>query len=278
MSELDTKCRKRAMTTCVRVGHKMQKKRDDKRVSELDTKQGGRQMAKESSFNLVQILNQRSRAQVKREEEAETEKTDIMEPAKGQTVMMIDVEDLVPSNENFYQLDDSLAVEKLQEKLDGLKKKQERMKAVNAYYRKHKTLEGCPELSQEETEELKKKMLAQWHYQDKPYQSWELSNNNQNIHAAMERLETLKRVKEKDTSQYQTNYFKVVENTRLMRLQLFFDEKPETEIREALRQSGFRWSPKNHCWQRQLTENAKYSLRCLIKCLERMAGEQAIKV
>lgn len=65
-------------------------------------------MVKESSFNLVQILNQRSRAQVKGEEEAKTEKTDIMEPAKGQTVMMIDVEALVPSNENFYQVDDGL--------------------------------------------------------------------------------------------------------------------------------------------------------------------------
>ena len=27
-----------------------------------------------------------------------------------------------------------------------------------------------------------------------------------------------------------------------------------------LKKNGFRWSPKNNCWQRQLTENARYSL------------------
>lgn len=45
--------------------------------------------------------------------------------------------------------DDKLAVEKLEAKLEGLKADQEHMKAVNAYYRKHKTLEGCPGLTNE---------------------------------------------------------------------------------------------------------------------------------
>lgn len=153
--------------------------------------------------------------------------------------------------------DDIQAVEKLQKKLDSLQKKQEHMKAVNAYYRKHGTLDGCPGLSQDEG----------------TYQPWELRNNNQNIHAARERLERLKKVKEKETAQYDTAYFRVVKNTQLMRLQLFFDGKPETEIRELLRQNGFRWSPKNGCWQRQLTDNAEYSLRRLIKQLDGMSEQ-----
>ena len=45
-----------------------------------------------------------------------------------------------------------------------------------------------------------------------------------------------------------------------MRLQLFFDNKPEAEIRDILKKHGFKWSPKNSCWQRQLTNNAKYAL------------------
>ena len=32
------------------------------------------------------------------------------------------------------------------------------MKAVNAYFRKHKTLDGCPELTPEQTEKLKADM------------------------------------------------------------------------------------------------------------------------
>ena len=40
--------------------------------------------------------------------------------------------------------DDDLAVEKLTKKLEGLESQQATMKAVNAYFRKHKTLDGCP--------------------------------------------------------------------------------------------------------------------------------------
>ena len=42
--------------------------------------------------------------------------------------------------------DDPEAVQKLKAKLEALERDQESMKAVNAYYRKHKTLEGCPGL------------------------------------------------------------------------------------------------------------------------------------
>ena len=40
-----------------------------------------------------------------------------------------------------------LAVEKLTKKLEGLESQQATMKAVNAYFRKHKTLDGCPAFS-----------------------------------------------------------------------------------------------------------------------------------
>ena len=165
------------------------------------------------------------------------------------------------------------AVQKIQEKLNLLERKQEQMKAVNRYYRKHKRLDGCPDLSLEEIELLKEKMRSNYHYQDKPYLSFELSNNNQNIHATKARLERLEETKAEEMTDYNTNYFKVVENTEMMRLQLFFDGKPEEEIREAVKHHGFKWSPKNGCWQRQLTDNARYSLKCLIKQLEELVNK-----
>lgn len=168
--------------------------------------------------------------------------------------------------------DDKDAVEKLQEKLDSLQKKQQQMKEANAYYRKYKTLNGCPALSPEDIERLTLDMKANWHYQDKPYLSYKLSNNNQNIHATKARLESLRAAKERETTDYDTEHFKVVENTEMMRLQLFFDGKPDAEIRDAVKHNGFKWSPKNNCWQRQLTNNAKYSLKCLIKQLDQLAG------
>ncbi len=54
--------------------------------------------------------------------------------------------------------DDPEAVQKLKAKLAGLEQDQEKMKAVNAYYRKHKTLDGCPQLVSDEIEKLKVSM------------------------------------------------------------------------------------------------------------------------
>ena len=176
------------------------------------------------------------------------------------------------SNDDIIRSSDTNAVTLLQEKLDTLKQEQEKMKKVNAYYRKHKTLDGCPVLTDEEIEKLKVEMKSSWHFQDKPYLSWQLSNNNQNIHSVEERLQRLKDEKKRESSEYDSDYFKVVENTEIMRLQLFFDGKPEAEVRELVKHNGFKWSPKNGCWQRQLTNNARYSVKCLIKELSKLAG------
>ena len=67
--------------------------------------------------------------------------------------------------------DDPQAVQKLEAKLEKLQASQDTMKAVNAYYRKHKTLDGCPNLSAESIEKMKAEMSSQWHIEDKPYPS-----------------------------------------------------------------------------------------------------------
>lgn len=49
----------------------------------------------------------------------------------------------------------------LQEKLDKLVKNQNMMKAVNAYYRKHKTLKGCQEFSEETAIKLEESLTIE---------------------------------------------------------------------------------------------------------------------
>ena len=51
--------------------------------------------------------------------------------------------------------DDPAAVEKLQKKLDSLERSQLIMKEVNAYYRKHGTLDGCALLAPAQIERPK---------------------------------------------------------------------------------------------------------------------------
>lgn len=77
------------------------------------TQKKGKEMAKDSGFNLVEILNQRSRMQEKVTGDemggaGEPAKAERKELPQRQQVMMIDIDDLIPSNENFYQVDDSL--------------------------------------------------------------------------------------------------------------------------------------------------------------------------
>lgn len=48
------------------------------------------------------------------------------------------------------------------------------------------------------------------------------------------------------------------------RLQILFDKIPEDCKRKELKSSGFRWSPKNKAWQRQLTHNALSAAKRLL--------------
>ena len=50
-------------------------------------------------------------------------------------------------------------------------------------------------------------------------------------------------------------------NAEENRLQILFDEIPDADTRDALKSNGFRWSPRNKAWQRQLTQNAEYAAR-----------------
>lgn len=165
---------------------------------------------------------------------------------------------------------DENAVELLRDKINKLEAEQKKMNAVNAYYRKNKTLEGCPELTSKQIEILKAAMEDSFHYEDKPFMGWQLSNNNATIKNTKKRLEELLKLKEEGTCEKENQFFKVVENTELMRLQLIFEDKPDEEIRDILKRNGFKWSPKNVCWQRQLTGNAKYSLKQVIEELEKL--------
>lgn len=150
--------------------------------------------------------------------------------------------------------DDTLAVAKLTAKLAGLKAKQEKMKAVNAYYRKHETLDGCPALTPEQAAAMKEFVARGWPMKRAPYPSYALTNNNANIHRIRARLEELQNRSEFAGWTFPGGEAKINEGEN--RLQLLFDEKPSEEQRHALKGEGFKWAPSQGAWQRQLNQNA----------------------
>lgn len=167
--------------------------------------------------------------------------------------------------------DDPQAIPKLQKKLAGLEKAQETMKAVNAYYRKHGTLDGCPHLSPENLENLKADMASGWHYEKKPFQSWELSNNNAEIRRVRQRIENLTRANEVAYVGWEFDGGHVEANRDQGRLQVFFDGKPEADARQQLKEHGFRWAPSVGAWQRLLNDNAYYASD-RIACIQPLSG------
>ena len=169
--------------------------------------------------------------------------------------------------------DDPQAIPKLQKKLDGLVKAQETMKAVNAYYRKHGTLDGCPHLSPDNIENLKADMASSWHYEKKPFQSWELSNNNAEIHRVRQRIESLTRAKETVYVGWVFDGGHVEANREQSRLQVFFEDKPDADARQQLKEHGFRWAPSVGAWQRLLNGNAYYAAD-RIPSIQPLTGEK----
>lgn len=66
--------------------------------------------------------------------------------------------------------------------------------------------------------------------------------------------------------------FELEKNTSINRLQLKFSGIPSGDVRAKLKSFGFRWSPKESAWQRQLTGNAEYSFKRLVEELRKENG------
>ena len=140
------------------------------------------------------------------------------------------------------------------------------MKAVNAYYRKHKTLEGCPELTDDQRRQLEADMSRSWRSAPVPFESWALSNNNAEIHRIRDRIATLQaeaqRAAEMAGADPTTgNGYTLVENAEIGRIQFIFDDKPDEETRSLLKSWGFKWAPSQGAWQRMLNSNGRYAAK-----------------
>ena len=168
--------------------------------------------------------------------------------------------------------DDPAAVQKLKAKLERLQDEQETMKAVNAFYRKNGTLDGCPHISLEAIEKLKAEMARSWRSKPKPYESFMLTNNGAEIRRVQARIEELTRQASTEYAGWEFNGGHAAIDREANRLQLFFNGKPDADTRSALKHEGFRWMPSVGAWQRQLNERAFYAADHL-ECIRPLSGE-----
>lgn len=104
------------------------------------------------------------------------------------------------------------------------------------------------------------------------FESYQLSNNNAEIHRLQARVRQVERKCERidaadEPVAREVGDVKVVEDHADDRLRLIFPGKPEPKVISALKSHGFRWSPSNGAWQRQLTQNARYAAEGILKDL-----------
>lgn len=171
-------------------------------------------------------------------------------------------------------LADPHAREMLTERLNSQRQMLEDAKTANAYYRKHKTLEGCPGLSEKNRAWLTRPGVfasgdgSPISLYGSPFPAYELASIRGKIERTEQRLAELDR-REQQAAEPQTGTAfdggQIVRNIDLNRLQILFDAIPDADTRAALKQNGFRWSPKNQAWQRQLTDNAERAARQVLR-------------
>ena len=164
-------------------------------------------------------------------------------------------------------LADPHAREILADQLQKLQAQLDRNKALNAYYRKHKSFDGFPGLTADSAAKLAADFAdtcQRCPWVKHPVPDYELTRLRGKIKRVQARLDELdKRAQQAEQPADNTAFpgGEIVRNLEADRLQIIFDEKPDEEMRAKLKSNGFRWSPRYSAWQRQLTQNAESAAR-----------------
>lgn len=158
---------------------------------------------------------------------------------------------------------DPEAVTKLQAELADAKQWHEQAKAANVILRKH----GADARPHLEAAGLRGDIIERAMWLDHNGKPWGMSTTNSNakIKRIEARIAQLERMKARGMSEREVNGVRVVENSEIARLQLIFPGRPDSETIAELKSRGFRWSPREGAWQRQLTNSARWAAEAILK-------------
>lgn len=187
----------------------------------------------------------------------------------NETQKLLDKIKSISNGSELIKSSDEDCIERLEYKLETLKALQEKMKAVNAALRKKDIEEGNLDLMElGYTEDDIKKIRTPDFAGRIGCPAYMLQNNNQEIHRVEDRINSLKAIKDKGTIEEENEGYTYREDPESMRIQFIFDGKPGDEVRNILKQNGFRWAPSQGAWQRQLTRNGQWSADIVKKTLK----------
>ena len=158
-------------------------------------------------------------------------------------------------------------VERLRAILEAAEETHEKMKQVNQICRRKCTDEEQVDaivaecgIKEEQAKELVFPDPDRGTYR-KGFASYQLSLNLAKIKDLKAKIARHEAMAEKEDKILEFEGFEVELDYGEERLRIRHHEKPDMETIRELKGNGFRWSPKNKAWQRQLTSNALYAAR-----------------
>ena len=166
-------------------------------------------------------------------------------------------------------------VERLQEKIDNLRKSHEMMKQANVIVRRKDIPDvekidelmalGFPE------ESANKILFPEYDWQGQGFSSYQLSYALRDIKDAEEKMKRHEAMAGKEDKTYEYTWGKVVVCFKDERYRFYFDGKPSADVISLMKSNAFKWSRANMAWQRQITVNAKYATKRIIEELNKAA-------
>lgn len=168
--------------------------------------------------------------------------------------------------------DDPEVLDYLRAKLDQLQTAHQTMKDANAYYRKHKTLDGCPGITAKTRDWLENGHAfasgSPLSVYGCPFPTYELTSSKATIKRVQTRIAKIEAAKAAAPVEDERDGYTYKEDQESMRVQLIFPGKPDDETRDVLKHNGFHWSPRNGAWQRQLNDAGKYAAHRVMEFLD----------
>ena len=135
--------------------------------------------------------------------------------------------------------DDENAIDQLKARIAELEKDRDENKRLNAWWRKHGTMRGCPGISEEAAAKIEADIARRSSFARQPAPAYSLTNLGANIRRLKQRIEEITR-RNARTEAAQNAGGVVIEGSGDY-IRVTFAEKPEREILDALKAAGFRW-------------------------------------
>jgi hypothetical protein len=169
---------------------------------------------------------------------------------------------------NAISSDNPDALKLLEAKLAKLQQYQETMKAINKIIKNKKKadVEKVAEMEAMGVPAGRALQLMQPDWCGRiGFPDYKLTNNNGNMKRIKDRIAQLQKLEQMEEKEIEIGEVKILVSPEKNRVQIFFPGKPSEAVRTELKSSGFRWSPMEEAWQKNVSSYAEHQAKSIVE-------------